>query len=374
MYMDTTSLSATISASLTRSEYDGQIAILAMTEALIQRAQEEAKSDQGVDFNEHGLRRDQTEKARLLGFKDRTADSTAVLSKARAAIDQAEISLGKVKTLLQGITSASTAEERAAAAASYNEALAEINSQVAGSTQLVNGIPTNLIGNPSIPEFSTSDLYAPVSPSGGSVNVEGTFLGSDFVLEDSSGYLWHREENKGAFVQYVSDGTGEATGLEIALDGLTLSSYDATTGAATFGGSGSLSGTINRVGTNLLDSEFHNEFASDADVAAALSDVDAALITLQTEGSLIEAKAGLVEASIESLSGKISTLEADIQKSIDAQLTEKDAEATAAQLKLRLALNNINLLSAASTGIVENVLISAQGLAPAPGVFGTLGY
>ena len=44
------------------------------------------------------------------------------------------------------------------------------------------------------------------------------------------------------------------------------------------------------------------------------------------------------------------------------------------QLKLKLALNNINMIALGNRGLVENIVIAAQGIQPAPGVFGTLGY
>lgn len=374
MPIDSVSLNEAVAVSLSRSEFDTQSAIVSMAEALIKRAQEEARVDTGIDFQDASLYRAQTERGKLLNFKERNADTTSVLAKARAALDWVETHLTSMKTNLQNITSGSTTEERAAAAADYDTLIGDINSEISGATQLVNNIPTNLVGRPSIPGFSTDDVYAPISPTSGSVRVEGQFLGADFVIEDSSGYLWHRDEGQNAFVQYVADGTGTPTGTTISLDGLNVSSYDSSTGAVTLDGAGSLTGTLQKQGVGVLTSDYHNGFASDDDVTAAIAEVEAALSTLSSQGALIEAQASLVEGSISALTGKIDAIEDEIDGLIDDQIDETAARQSAADLKLRLALNNINLLSAGSKGLVENIVIAAQGLAPAPGVFGTLGY
>lgn len=372
--MNPLSLGNTVAVSLSKSEFDSQASIVAMAQALIKRAQEETQVNQAVDFSQADLYEAQTEKGKLLNFKDRNADTTSALSKSRSALEWVENHLKSMKTELLGITPASTTEQRAAASAEYDRLVTEINGRVSGATQIINYIPTNLVGNPTIPEFSTSDVYAPISPNGGSVRVEGHFLGTDFMIEDAEGLLWHREEGKNAFVQYVTDGTGAPTGTEIDLEGLILESFDSSTGAVSFIGSGSLTGTIHRHGVGVLTSEYHNALAADGDVTTAIADIDAALSTLSTQGALIEAQASVIESSIKSITAKIETLDSEISRLIEDQLDENEAARAAADLKLKLTLNNINLLSSNSKGLVENIVVATQGLGPAPGVFGALGY
>ena len=151
MPIDSVSLNEAVAVSLSRSEFDTQSAIVSMAEALIKRAQEEARVDTGIDFQDASLYRAQTERGKLLNFKERNADTTSVLAKARAALDWVETHLTSMKTNLQNITSGSTTEERAAAAADYDTLIGDINSEISGATQLVNNIPTNLVGRPSIP-------------------------------------------------------------------------------------------------------------------------------------------------------------------------------------------------------------------------------
>lgn len=371
--MDSVSLSQTISVALAQGEFNSQLSIVNIARQLVARAEAE-KPDTAVNFREPALLRANTEKGRLLDFKARTADQLSALTKAKSGIEFIEKHLATLKTNLQSITSSSTSEERAAAAAEFNELYGKINAQADGANQTINYIPTNLIGSGSLPEFTTDDLYAKVSPNGGSIRVEGQFLGTDFVVEDSSGFLWHEDENRGVYVQYASDGTGLPTGNEISTEGLTISSFDPDSGAVTFGGSGSLTGTVNRAGLGVLKSEFYNDFASDADVTQAIADIDAALATVASGGSFIKAQATLVEGRANSVTTSLSNLESEIDDLIDKQLDENQAEIAAADLKLRLALNNINLISQNNQGLVENMVIASQGLAAAPGVFGTLGY
>ena len=58
----------------------------------------------------------------------------------------------------------------------------------------------------------------------------------------------------------------------------------------------------------------------------------------------------------------------------DEELAASSAKTMAADLKIRLALNNINMLSQASNGLLENMLTLSAGPPKALGVFGLLGY
>ena len=118
---------------------------------------------------------------------------------------------------------------------------------------------------------------------------------------------------------------GTPTGNEISTVGLTIDSYDPVTGAVTYGGSGSLSGTLNREGLGIVKSEYYNGFATDAAVQQAIADVDTALSTLGSQGSIIKAQATLVEGNANTATEKINNLEDEIDGLIDKQLDEHQA-------------------------------------------------
>ena len=204
--MDSVSISQTIAVALSKTEFTAQQSIVQLAQQLVARSQSE-QPDTAVNFNQPDLFRANTEKGKLLSFKARTADSLSVLTKAKSAIEFEESYLNSMKTKLQSLTPTSSSTERAAVADEFNTLFDDINAQADGATQIINYIPTNLIGNADIPSFKTDDLYAKVSSNGGSVFVEGQYLGADFTVEDSSGFLWHLDEGGQKFIQYASDGS-----------------------------------------------------------------------------------------------------------------------------------------------------------------------
>ena len=61
--------------------------------------------------------------------------------------------------------------------------------------------------------------------------------------------------------------------------------------------------------------------------------------------SIIKAQATLIEGNANAATEKINNLEDEIDGLIDKQLDENQAVIAAAQLKLKLALNNINMIA-----------------------------
>ena len=56
------------------------------------------------------------------------------------------------------------------------------------------------------------------------------------------------------------------------------------------------------------------------------------------------------------------------------ELEASSAKTKAADVKVQLALNNINLLSQVGSGLIENMMTLSAGPSKALGVFGLLGY
>ena len=59
---------------------------------------------------------------------------------------------------------------------------------------------------------------------------------------------------------------------------------------------------------------------------------------------------------------------------ITTEIKESGARNRAAQLKLAVTVNNLNLVSQNNQGLVQNLLQAAQGPGSAPGIFGLMGY
>lgn len=371
--VQTTTIHDYVSIALGRNDMAAKRNLITIAQRLVERQQEERKNNE-VNFDNPQMYRDRQQKAKLMAFKARVADSMSVLTKARTAIGFIEKHLNEMKTALEGLSSASTADERATAAATFDTARGKINAQADGASQMVNYRTINLIGNKEGPDWEGDKLFTPYNRSGSFIQVDGAYLGSDFVIEEADGTVWKRNGEGDTLIQYPADGSSVPTGSEISLDGLTITSYDSATGAITYGGSGSLTGTLTRGGLEVLESEYYSGFADDASVAEALADVEAAITAVTVKGADIKAKSSMLTGNVDMAKEQIAKLEKDIAAMVSANVKEMAANQRAAQLKMTLALNNVNLISAANSGLVENMLSLASTRERAAGIFGMMGY
>ena len=140
------------------------------------------------------------------------------------------------------------------------------------------------------------------------------------------------------------------------------------------GGTGTLDGTLQRVGLNILTSEYYKNFADDASVQTAIGDIDKALAILNHEGSSIIADAAVLEGRIKLVETKINSLESEKDLIVSEEVDASNAITKAADLKLRLSMINLDLLSTSSNGLVENMLSLSRGPQKASGLFGLMGY
>jgi hypothetical protein len=361
-----------VSISLGRNQEASMSSLLLITQKLVERMQSE-RAETAVDFNQYDLVQANREKAKLVGFKDKVASAASLLSKTSKAIENISATLTKMRNELDLIGPGTSAEVRAEKAAKFDAYLATINGEANGANQTVNFRNVNLIGNTKSPSFATDNVATKYSARGGTLLVEGKYLGSGYHIEDADGDLWRYDGATNAFVEYGPDGYSP-TGATISADGLTLESFDHDTGAVSYGGSGSLTGTVVRGGVGLLGSELYDGFADDASVAQVIADIDAAIAKVTSQGAAIKANAGLLQGNIDVVSEKLIHVEKEIDDLVDRQLEENGAKSAAAQAKLGLAISNLNLTANANTGLIENMLALASRPPSAPGVFGLIGY
>jgi hypothetical protein len=365
-------INATLSAQLSRNNVNTMESLVLITQKLVARMQDERR-DEAVNFDRADFREINQKKAKLMRFKARVIDNVAAATKAKSAVDWTRRILGEMKTELQTLLGSSDAAARSAAAASFNAQLADINARVDGANQLIGGRTVNLVGGTSGPGFKTDDIHSPVSERGGYVMIEGAYIGTRFNIEDADGFLWRYDDDADAYVQFKSDGTGERTGNTVSAVDLTIASYDHDTGAVEFGGSGSLSGTVVQGGIGVLTSNFYGEFANDAALQQAIDDIDAAVNTVNSRGYPITADATLIDANVQLINEKVRQLDDEKRRITREELDETAAVSRAANLKLRLAINNINIMSQMNSGLIENMLQLTAGPSRGPGVFGILG-
>jgi hypothetical protein len=362
----------TLSAQLSRNQYNAMENLVLITQQLVERMQAERR-DEAVNYNRSDLVEATRKKAKLLRFKARVADNVAAATKAKTAIEWTTRILGEMKTELQTLMGSTDPAARTAAATSFGAQLADINSRVDGANQQIGVRNVNLIGGTTGPGFDTDSIFSATSERGGQVMIEGAYMGTRFNIEDAEGFLWRYDDATKAYVQFVSDSTGARTGNTVSAVDLTLTSYDHDTGAVVFGGSGTLSGTVVQGGIGVLPAQFYGDFADDASIQQAIDDIDAAANKVNSLGYPITADATLIDSNIQLINEKVRQLDSERQRILDEEIDATAAANKAANLKLRLTINNINILSAMSSGLVENMLQLTAEPAGGPGVFGILG-
>ena len=375
MAMSSGSITEIVNTQLARNQFNSKDSIALITKKLVERNREE-RANVAVDFQRADYVRASREIARMTSFKEKVADNVAVAHKARSALEWSEKYLNNAKTELNKILGSTSSADRSATAEAFDGFIREINSRVSGANVTVDGYRNvNLVGNTQGPDWPTDTIFTPTSDKGaGFAVIEGAFLGIDFQVTESGGLNWRLDGGDNTFYQYKNDGSGERTGLSVPAEGLTVDNYNAATGDITYGGSGSLSGTLTRAGLGLLQSQYYGDFADDASVQTAINDIDAALSTLARKGAPIIADAALLEGRIDLVNSKIENFEDEKDRIRAEELDASKAVSKAADVKLRLALDNINLLSSLNNGLVENMMALSAGPSKAQGLFGMLGY
>ena len=374
MAITTGSINGIVDTQLSHNQFNSMSAISLISQRLLERSKEDS-ADVAVNFESPAILRATREISKMVAFKERISDSVSAVSKAKDAINWTKTYLNRAKTDLSNILGSSSSADRTAAATSFDGHLSNINGKVSGANQLVGFNNINLIGNTEGPDWKTDDIYTPTSNAGGGIlEIKGAFLGVDFQVTDTNGLHWRLDAIDKTFYQYSSDGTGKRTGQSMPAEGMTIESYDPISGAITYGGTGTLDGTLQRVGLNILTSEYYKNFADDASVQTAIGDIDKALAILNVEGSSIKADAAILEGRIKLVDAKINSFEAEKDLIVSEEVDASNAVTKAADLKLRMSLINLDLLSAASNGLVENMLSLSRGPQKASGLFGLMGY
>ena len=374
MAITTGSINGFVDTQLSHNQFNSMSAISLISQRLLERSKEDS-ADVAVNFESPAILRATREISKMVAFKERISDSVSAVSKAKDAINWTKTYLNRAKTDLNNILGSSSSADRTAAATSFDGHLSNIHGKVNGANQLVGFNNINLIGNTEGPDWKTDDIYTPTSNAGGGIlEIKGAFLGVDFQVTDTNGLHWRLDAIDKTFYQYSSDGTGKRTGQSMPAEGMTIESYDPISGAITYGGTGTLDGTLQRVGLNILTSEYYKNFADDASVQTAIGDIDKALAILNVEGNSIKADAAVLEGRIKLVDAKINSFEAEKDLIVSEEVNTSNAVTKAADLKLRMSLINLDLLSAASNGLVENMLSLSRGPQKASGLFGLMGY
>ena len=374
MAITTNPINGIVDTQLSLNQFNSMSAISLISERLLERSKEDG-ADVAVNFERPEILRATRRISKMVAFKEKISDNVSAVSKAKDAINWAKTYLNRAKTDLNNILGSSSSADRTAAAASFDGHLSSIHGKVNGANQQVEFNNINLIGNTEGPDWKTDDIFTPTNNSGGGIlQIKGAFLGVDFQVTDANGLHWRLDPIDNTFYQYNSDGIGKRTGQSMPAEGMTIESYDPISGAITYGGTGTLDGTLQRVGLNILTSEYYKSFSDDASVQIAIGDIDKALAILNLKGNPIMANAAVLEGRVKLVESKINSLETEKDLIVSEEVDASNAMTKAADLKLRLSLINLDLLSTSSNGLVENMLSLSRGPQKASGLFGMMGY
>ena len=118
----------------------------------------------------------------------------------------------------------------------------------------------------------------------------------------------------------------------------------------------------------------HQNFSDDTLVQRAITDLETAITKLDIDTPPLVTKAKRLEKSLEGIDLRIKILEKEKDTIRQEELDASRAVSLAADMKLQLTLNNMNLLTSGNNAIVENMLSLTSGVAKGPGVFGFMGF
>jgi hypothetical protein len=355
---------------LQKNQTNSMDSIALISQKLVERIKSERK-ETAVDLTRPDYVRASGERGRLMAYKAKVADELSAMTKAKGAIEWASSKLNTILAKAQATLGTSDPDERAALAQEVNEALDFINSKVNDAGVKIGYQTVNLVGDVRAPDYKTDPLYIHTGPKGGREMVQGAYMGSSYHIEDADGYNWTLNEVDNVYVQRDSD--SNPTGNTVSADNLTIDSFDHDTGAISLGG-GAITGTVVSGGLGVLNSELYNDFASDTDIENAIDDILSGIDYVSQKGSFIKAQAVVMRNADRTIGERVSNLNKEIDSITREELDDNAARNKAASLKASLVVNNINLLAQHNTSIVQNLLDMTQGLARAPGVFGSMGY
>lgn len=363
-----------VAAYLNQNQANAFDSIALISKKLVERMKTERK-DVAVDFTRPDLARANAEKGRLMEYKAKVADELSAMTKAKGAIEWASSKLNTMTASAQALLGSTDPDARATFAQEFDEARQFINNKVEGAGQKIGYQTINMVGDVNPSTFKADNLYIHTGDKGGRLMVEGAYMGTNYNVLGDDGYLYTYSAKDQAFIQRENTDAATPTGTKIAFDGLTVDSFDHDTDEVTLGGTGGgLTGTVQRGGLGVLDNKFYNDFATDADVQNAIDDMLSAITYVKSTGSKIKADATIMQNANKTISARVANLNKDISAITREEIDETAAKSKAANLKLQLAVNNINLVAQHNNALVQNLLDMTQGQSAAPGVFGSMGY
>lgn len=284
----------------------------------------------------------------------------AQVNNAQIAVENGQESIVKINQtlLLMRGSVGGTAEDLAFYKDLYDSQVTEINNEADAG-----GVGFNLIGNINRTDGTPNTIEYRNDLGLGTSQLIGTYAGSDFRIEANDGTVWVPDLGSDLIEAYSALGgsaqkytTGE--GIEIrkatsTRNGMELVSFDATTNAITVKISVvpheapiTVTGTLERNGSGIMQSWFYNDFATQADRNRALADLTKAEIGMTSVSADLERSAVQTKVDQRRVDNALDELTKQSGEAQFEQMSEmQEAQVKAAQQYQAMLTNLQNLSS-----------------------------
>ncbi|MCD6074210.1 MAG: hypothetical protein K0Q70_1093 [Rhodospirillales bacterium] len=314
----------------------------------------------------------------LAGRKARINEAVTVVKQALSQFDYLKNHVTHLRDQLDQLENGDlTAAE---VATEWDNKLRKINQLAdAGAKILKDGknyYPKNLIDTQSRSAFTTQTLYAPYNTQGETYAIGGVFLGTDYyITEDGSGDFWNSdtgyaitEDTVGTLSEYASY-PGSPTGVNDAVDAITLDSFNRSSGAVTFtlSDASQISGTVTRGGLGLLDAFLYGNFDTGVDpnaidnARADLNEAEALLLNTQAQ---YRSDLATLQSRVEVFDARIEGLSTDASNLVRNLRSDKEANLLSAQLEYLVARFDFALLAGRGNTLIKTLVLAQDNAMP----------
>ena len=285
---------------------------------------------------------------------------------AKAAVDSSKDSIKSIANLLlemrTPVSLAGTAgEDRKAQAEIFNNKLLSINGEADRM-----GRAFNLIGSINRVDYTPNNIEYRNDLGVGKTTLTGGYAGSDYRIEATDGSVWIPDLGTNSLSQY-SELQGQKQkvtltgddGKPISIDktasydnGLSVTSYDAKTGAITLSvtivpesGPITVNGTLKKNGLGLMPAWFYDGLATDAGRKRASADINEAESQLTIASAKVQQAAGQVSMDTRKVDGALDALNKQNTKALVTQLQDSQKLQTEYVQQVQAMQNNLDQLS-----------------------------
>ncbi|MCP4394243.1 MAG: hypothetical protein GY804_08285 [Alphaproteobacteria bacterium] len=287
--------------------------------------------DRKVDMDEQYASREQSIDKQTNKWIDVLGDVGIARTKAEGAVEEADKISSYLLEMRAAVEGAANNTESTNFKDTFNEKVRQTN--VAASTY---GEYDNLIGGVDRITREPNTLSYVDDFGATETKLTGTDLSADFRITSEDGTVWTPDLGASTLEQYegiTNDVLGAKTKISTSTTtGLTLVSYDETSGAITLtaridGEDQTISGKLDRYGTKLMSSWFYNDFENEEGIKRAYADINSAENITAIGRAQSTLNLSITESSEASIRKKTDALKEDKTENLEKQ--------TEAQLKLK---------------------------------------